>query len=184
MHKHQRSYTDDSEEYKEKLRLFTKNAEFVREMNATYNADKSEGEDIFALANYEYADMIDLTDCAPGAILFSDFEDDCMDILSKLPPDKDPEVHHDPMRNGSTHEKRLEQALRVVANKRFAVVAEHDPEAAFMVWMHKHQKSYTEGSKEYAKILKLFKKNAACVRRLNAEYNPGGDPDEVRVLCL
>ncbi len=37
---------------------------------------------------------------------------------------------------------------------------------------------------EYAKILKLFKKNAACVRRLNAEYNPGGDPDEVRVLCL
>ena len=32
------------QEYKEKLRLFTKNAEFVREMNATYNADKSEGE--------------------------------------------------------------------------------------------------------------------------------------------
>ena len=29
-------------------------------------------QDIFDLANYEYADMIDLTDCAPGAILFSD----------------------------------------------------------------------------------------------------------------
>ncbi len=58
-------------------------------------------QDIFDLANYEYADMIDLTDCAPGAILFSDFEDDCMDILSELPPDKDPEVHHDPMRNGT-----------------------------------------------------------------------------------
>ncbi|CAL5225997.1 g8800 [Coccomyxa viridis] len=84
-----KSHTYRSQVYKDKLRLFDKNARYARMANARYNADRSVGEDLCRFNNCDLADEIDLYEWSPGAMMDWDgTEDDDVPLYSgPLHPD-------------------------------------------------------------------------------------------------
>ncbi|CAK0787734.1 hypothetical protein CVIRNUC_010956 [Coccomyxa viridis] len=175
---HPRSYSENSEEFPEKLENLQRNAQEVRTWNAEHRGDPDEFLELNNFADYSWGGKT-LTG-VPGGLYQGSIS-----YHGKVPSEQKPPPLSVLCRRIMDHAACLRAELLEEAKKKIGSTPLEEailqyPVETWRVWSSTYPRKYTEDSEEFPKRLENLQKSAQIVRTWNARHSR--QPDELLAL--